>query len=73
SFEQAAKGVDAIIFAVPHEPYRKLTPEEICNAVGKQPQEIVVVDCGTFSNEQAVKMTNYGLNFKKMYHGSFKK
>jgi nucleotide sugar dehydrogenase len=73
SFEQAAKGVDAIIFAVPHEPYRKLTPEEICSAVGKQPQEIVVVDCGTFSNEQAVKMTNYGLNFKKMYHGSFKK
>ncbi|MCI4438232.1 GDP-mannose dehydrogenase [archaeon] len=73
SFEQAAKGVDAIIFAVPHEPYRKLTPEEICNAVGKQPQEIVVIDCGTFSNEQAVNIANYGLNFRKMYHGSFKK
>jgi len=73
SFEQAAKGVDAIIFAVPHEPYRKLTPEEICNAVGKQPQEIVVIDCGTFSNEQAIKIANYGLNFRKMYHGSFKK
>ena len=73
SFEQAAKGVDAIIFAVPHEPYKKLTPEEICNAVGKQPQEIVVIDCGTFSNEQAVNIANYGLNFRKMYHGSFKK
>jgi len=73
SFEQAAKGVDAIIFAVPHEPYRKLTPEEICNAVGKQPQEIVVIDCGTFSNEQAINIANYGLNFRKMYHGSFKK
>ena len=73
SFEQAAKGVDAIIFAVPHEPYKKLTPEEICNAVGKQPQEIVVIDCGTFSNEQAINIANYGLNFRKMYHGSFKK
>lgn len=73
SFEQAAKGIDAIIFVVPHEPYKKLTPEEICNAVRKPPKEIVVVDCGTFSNEQAIKMINYGLNFRKMYHGSFKK
>lgn len=73
SFEEAAKGIDAIIFAVPHEPYKKFTPEYVCNVVGKQPQEIVVVDCGTFSKEQAVNMINYGLNFKKMYHGVFKK
>ncbi|MBO3801255.1 MAG: UDP binding domain-containing protein [Thermoproteota archaeon] len=73
SFEEAAKGVDAIIFAVPHEPYKKLTPEKICSATGKPPQEIVVVDCGTFNKEQAISMISYGLNFEKMYHGNFKK
>jgi len=42
NLEQALKGVDALILAVPHEAYRKLTPEQVVAWAGRP---IAVIDC----------------------------
>lgn len=42
NIEQALKGVDALILAVPHDAYRSLTPEQVVAWAG---QPIAVIDC----------------------------
>ena len=42
NLEQALKGVDALILAVPHDAYRSLTPEQVVAWAG---QPIAVIDC----------------------------
>jgi len=66
---EALKGADGVIFAIPHEPYTKLTPADIASAIGVKPQRFVIVDCGTFNGSAFLQLVDAGFRIRKMYHG----
>jgi nucleotide sugar dehydrogenase len=63
----ALKGVEAVIFAVPHSPYLKLKPEEIVNWTGKP---LAVIDCfGILSDEIIRRYFELGCEVKALGRG----
>lgn len=69
NIREAAKGIDAIVFAIPHQQYIELDPVELIEATGKPAPQLVIVDCNTLSNEKIAKYLSLGCVVKKMYHG----
>ena len=64
---EAIKGVEAVIFAVPHSPYLKLKPEEIINWTGKP---LAVIDCfGILSDETIRRYIELGCEVKALGRG----
>ena len=60
-------GADAVILAVPHEPYLKLMPEEIVKSAGKP---VAVIDCFCIlKDEQIKKYFELGCEVKGMGRG----
>ena len=64
---QALKGVEAVIFAVPHEPYLKLDPAEIVAWAGNP---LAVIDCfGILSDDAIRKYFELGCEVKGLGRG----
>jgi UDP-N-acetyl-D-glucosamine dehydrogenase len=64
---KAISGADAIVLAVPHEPYLKLEPEKIVKNSGRP---VAVVDCfGILKDEQIRKYFELGCEVKGMGRG----
>ena len=64
---ETIKGVEAVIFAVPHSPYLKLKPEEIVNWTGKP---LAVIDCfGILSDETIRRYIELGCEVKALGRG----
>ncbi len=60
-------GADAIVLAVPHEPYLKLEPEKIVESAGRP---VAVIDCfGILKDEQIRKYFELGCEVKGMGRG----
>ena len=49
---KALQGADAVVFAVPHEPYLKLTPDEVVKAVGGP---LAIIDAFGILNDDQIK------------------
>jgi len=63
----ALKGADAVVFAVRHEPYLKMNPEEIVDMAGKP---LAVIDCfGIFNDDQIRRFFELGCEVKGMGRG----
>jgi len=65
----ALKAADGVIFAIPHEPYTKLTPGDIRSAIEGKPDSFVIIDCGTFGGSTFLQFLGAGFRIRKMYHG----
>jgi nucleotide sugar dehydrogenase len=64
---ETLKGVEAVIFAVPHSPYLELGPEEIVNWTGKP---LAVIDCyGMLSDETIRRYFELGCEVKALGRG----
>lgn len=64
---QALKGVDALILAVPHDAYRRLTPEEVVAWAGKP---IAVIDCfGMLDDATIARYFELGCEVKGLGRG----
>jgi nucleotide sugar dehydrogenase len=64
---ESIKDVEAVIFAVPHSPYLKLTPEEIVNWTGKP---LAVIDCfGILSDKTIRRYFELGCEVKALGRG----
>lgn len=64
---EALKGVDALILAVPHDAYRKLTPEQVVAWAGKP---IAVVDCfGLLDDATIARYFELGCEVKGLGRG----
>jgi nucleotide sugar dehydrogenase len=64
---KALKGVDALILAVPHEPYLKLEPEKVVKMAGGP---IAVVDCyGLLDDDQIRRYFELGCEVKGLGRG----
>jgi len=48
----ALKGVDAVVFAVRHQDYMQLTPDEVVKMTGRP---VVVIDCFAMLDDQQIK------------------
>jgi hypothetical protein len=48
----ALKGVEAVILAVPHEPYLKLTPEDVVKMTGGP---VAVIDCFGILDDASIR------------------
>jgi len=66
----ALKGSDGVIFAIPHELYRSLTPSDLARAIDVSPEKFVIVDCGTFNGAAFGEFARAGFRIRKMYHGA---
>jgi len=65
--KQSLKGVDALILAVPHEPYMNLSPDEIVKWAGNP---IAVIDCfGILSDEKIRRYFELGCEVKALGRG----
>jgi UDP-N-acetyl-D-glucosamine dehydrogenase len=65
--KKALNGVDAIILAVPHEPYMKLSPDEIVKWAGNP---IAVIDCfGILSDDKIRRYFELGCEVKALGRG----
>lgn len=65
--ETAIKGVDGVIFAVPHEPYLNLNPEKLVAMAG---QRLAVVDCfGILADETIKRYLKAGCSVKGLGRG----
>ena len=63
----ALNGVEAVIFAVPHEPYLKLKPEDVVKWAGKP---LAVVDCfGILNDEAIIRYFELGCEVKALGRG----
>ena len=61
------KGIEAIIFAVPHAPYLELNPEDIVTWTGRPP---AIIDCyGILSDEQIRRYFELGCEVKALGRG----
>ena len=61
------KGIEAIIFAVPHAPYLELKPEDIVTWAGRPP---AIIDCyGILSDEQIRRYFELGCEVKALGRG----
>jgi len=49
---KAMKEVQAVVFAVRHEPYLKLQPEEVVKAIG---QPAVIIDCFLILDDDQIR------------------
>ena len=64
---RALAGVDAVVLAVPHEPYRALAPEQVAEMVGAP---AAVVDCfGMLSDKQIERYFQLGCEVKGLGRG----
>jgi len=61
---------DAVIFAIPHQPYKGLTPADIMGSTKKRPDQLVILDCSTFDGHTFRQFEQAGFRMRKMYHGS---
>jgi len=66
----ALEGSDGVIFAIPHEPYRRLKPSDLAKAIGVNPEKFVVIDCDTFDGAAFGEFMKAGFRIRKMYHGA---
>lgn len=62
-------GADVVLFVVPHQEYLKVTPDWIIKATGKSAKSLMVIDCGTLTDEKITRFRQRGCLVKKMYHG----
>jgi hypothetical protein len=63
----AAKGIEALILAVPHEPYLKLEPDQVLEWVG---EKFAVIDCfGILSDDQIRRYFELGCEVKALGRG----
>jgi len=63
----ALKGAEAVVFAVPHEPYLGLKPDEVVRWAG---QPLAVIDCfGILSDEQIRRYFELGCEVKALGRG----
>ncbi len=63
----ALKGAEAVIFAVPHEPYLNLTPEDVVRWAGAP---LAVIDCfGILSDAQIRRYFELGCEVKALGRG----
>ena len=64
---KALSGVDAVVLAVPHQPYLKLTPEEVVDMAGGA---LAVVDCfGILDDAQIRRYLELGCEVKGLGRG----
>jgi nucleotide sugar dehydrogenase len=64
---EAIRGIDALILAVPHEHYLKLSPDDIVNWAGN---EIAVIDCfGILTDDQIRRYFELGCEVKALGRG----
>jgi len=69
--KKALKGVDALIFAVRHQPYLNLDPDEVVESVGGP---IAVIDCfGILSDEKIRRYFEMGCEVKGLGRGHVKR
>lgn len=67
----ALKGVDAVVFAVRHEPYLKLKPDDVVRAVGKP---LAVVDCFCILDDNQIRRyLQLGCEVKGMGRGHIRR
>jgi UDP-N-acetyl-D-mannosaminuronate dehydrogenase len=65
--KKSLKGVDALILAVPHEPYLALSPDDIVKWAGNP---IAVVDCfGILSDDKIRRYFELGCEVKALGRG----
>jgi len=65
--KSALKDAEAVIFAVPHEPYTELSPEDVVNWAGKP---LAVVDCyGMLPDEKIRRYFELGCEVKALGRG----
>ena len=63
----ALKGAEAIIFAVPHQPYRELKPDDVVKWAGKK---LAIVDCyGILSDDAIRRYFELGCEVKALGRG----
>ncbi len=63
----ALKGVEAVVLAVPHEPYLKLTPEEVVKLTGGP---VAVIDCfGILDDAKIRRFFELGCEVKGLGRG----
>jgi nucleotide sugar dehydrogenase len=63
----ALKGVEAVIFAVPHEPYLQLKPEDVIKWAGRP---LAIVDCfGILDDDAIVRYFELGCEVKALGRG----
>ncbi len=68
---RALKGADAVIFAVRHEPYLKLTPDEVIKATG---QPAAIIDCfGILTDDKIRRYFELGCEVKGLGRGHVKR
>ncbi len=71
NLDAALKGVDAVVFAVRHEPYLKLKPDDVVRAVGKP---CAVVDCFCIlDDDQIRRYLQLGCEVKGMGRGHIRR
>jgi nucleotide sugar dehydrogenase len=64
---KALKGVEAVVLAVPHEPYLKLTPEEVVKMTGGP---VAVIDCfGILDDDRIRRYFELGCEVKGLGRG----
>ncbi len=67
----ALKGADAVVFAVRHEPYLKLTPDDVRTMTGRP---VAVVDCfGILDDEKIRRYFELGCEVKGLGRGHVKR
>jgi len=65
--KSALKDAEAVIFAVPHEPYLQLKPEDVVKWAGKP---LAVVDCyGILSDDKIRRYFELGCEVKALGRG----
>ncbi|MCX5852805.1 MAG: GDP-mannose dehydrogenase [Deltaproteobacteria bacterium] len=68
---KALKGADAVVLAVRHQPYLKLTPDEIVKMVGRP---VAVIDCfGILSDSKIRRYFELGCEVKGLGRGHMKR
>ncbi len=69
--KSALKGADAVVFAVRHEPYLKLTPDEVVKMTGRP---VAVVDCfGILDDAKIRRYFELGCEVKGLGRGHVKR
>ena len=63
------RNADVILFVVPHQEYLEVAPDWVIKSTGKSAKSLVIIDCGTLTDEKITKFKQRGCLVKKMYHG----
>ena len=68
---QAVQGADAVVFAVRHEPYLRLSADDLMEMTGKP---VAVVDCfGILTDEEIRRYFELGCEVKGLGRGNVKR